>query len=138
MSTRYIRITLPEGVEEEGSEFSALQERFEQVLVNYGLLKAGLGGDEPGGRSVVIPSTTATHILGDTIVEISRGDLTLSSLNTSSDPGAILTLTVGEAAFLLSKTTVFGTLADDQHAYVFRPEIEKNNLLQASEGYVSY
>ena len=39
-----MKITLPEGVEEDESPLSALQTKFEQVLIAHGLLQPGRGG----------------------------------------------------------------------------------------------
>jgi hypothetical protein len=49
----YIKVVLPSSVAERGSEFAKLQERFEEILIKYGLLKDGIEaiGDELG-RSV--------------------------------------------------------------------------------------
>ena len=41
---RFVKITLPEGVEEDDSPLSALQTKFEQVLIAHGLLQPGRGG----------------------------------------------------------------------------------------------
>ncbi|KAL4244661.1 hypothetical protein ABKN59_010305 [Abortiporus biennis] len=38
----YVKITLPSGVQEEDSELSSLQEKFEGVLIKFGLLKEGI------------------------------------------------------------------------------------------------
>ncbi|KAI0795915.1 hypothetical protein C8Q75DRAFT_744364 [Abortiporus biennis] len=38
----YVKITLPSGVQEENSELSSLQEKFEGVLIKFGLLKEGI------------------------------------------------------------------------------------------------
>lgn len=124
-SLRYVRIALPDGVREPGSEFQSLQTQFEKLLIDHGLLKPGEG---PNERSVTIPSASVTHVLGDTTVELARGDLTLTTVNTSSekpdaDPQAVLALTVGDATFPLHRTTLFGTLTENQHTYAFKPEI---------------
>jgi hypothetical protein len=95
---------------------------------------------------VTIPDCKAVHILSTTIEgedvsqtvsDLGDGDLTL--ILASSDaiegpvPGLnapdpediriICTLSVGRAAFALYQSTLFGTLADEPNAYVFRPEI---------------
>lgn len=75
---------------------------------------------------VILPGTTATHILGSSAVELDTGDLTLSRPTT--DAGAqgrtpVLTLSVGKAAFPLYDTTAMGTVAGDERVYVFRPEL---------------
>lgn len=83
---------------------------------------------------VQIPSTVAVHILGESAVVLGQGDLIVVSTKASevSAPTSafnpvnhtpLLTLTVGEAAFPLFKSTTFGTLADDLRSYVFTPEI---------------
>lgn len=74
---RYVRITLPEGVRQEGSEFQLLQAQFEKILIDHGLLKPG---ETPNERSVTIPDTSAIHILGDAAVVLAKGDLTLSTV----------------------------------------------------------
>ena len=42
----YVKVSLPEGVTQEGSEFWSLQEQFEKVLISQGLLQVKVGGDE--------------------------------------------------------------------------------------------
>ncbi len=61
---RYVKITLPEGVTDEGSMLSALQEQFEQILVSHGLLKEGLeaAADELGRGVLQESSVTAQRI----------------------------------------------------------------------------
>lgn len=122
---RYVKIVLPDGVREPDSEFNALQERFEKILISRGLLKPGDGSNE---RSVTIHSVTATHVVGKTTVDLAHGDMTLSTTTPETnqrvkDPKAILILSVGDAAFPLHLSTIFGTVADDEHVYVFKPEI---------------
>lgn len=126
---RYVRITLPDGVKEKGSEFQALQARFESILIDHGLLTPGEG---PNERSVTIPNSTVTHVLGDTSVDIARGNLTLSTVSVTDeksgdDKRTVLTLTVGNAAFPLHRTTLFGTLAENERTYAFKPEIGSTN-----------
>ncbi|KZT01957.1 uncharacterized protein LAESUDRAFT_662823 [Laetiporus sulphureus 93-53] len=88
----------------------------------------------PPGILVSIPDTTAIHVLGESTVELGKGDLTLiltesSTVSGPSSPSEVknhtpvLALAVGKAAFPLYKTTIFGTLADDVRVYVFTPEI---------------
>ena len=64
--------------------------------------------------------------------------MALSTINTSDekpdrDPQAVLTLTVGEAAFPLHRATVFGTLADNDRTYAFKPEFV-GTVLGTNEG----
>lgn len=69
---------------------------------------------------------TATHVLGTAEVELARGDLTLAP-TASSQPSAaqpVLLLTVGGAAFPLYQATTFGTVADNERVYLFKPEIQ--------------
>ena len=120
-----MRVTLPDGVRELGSEFQSLQTQFERVLIEFGLLKPSEG---PNEQSVIIPSVIATHVIGSESVEIGRGDLTLSTLdasekNTGQDKLAALTSRIGEAVFPLHRTTVFGTLVENRYTYAFNPEI---------------
>ncbi|KAL6306508.1 hypothetical protein BKA93DRAFT_824041 [Sparassis latifolia] len=84
---------------------------------------------------VEIPSAVAYHVLGDSTAVLGEGELALvlTRLSGVSAPPApapggvsrtpVLALTVGRAAFPLFEDTVFGTLAGDQRAYVFTPEI---------------
>ncbi len=37
--TRYVKLGLPEGVTEDGSRLSELQTRFEEILIEHGLLQ---------------------------------------------------------------------------------------------------
>ena len=84
---------------------------------------------------VSIPDCVATHVLGETSADLGHGDLTLmltkaSDVSAPAAPSAsgtsqhpLLTLSVGNAAFPLLKTTTFGTINDDERVYVFTPEI---------------
>ena len=67
-------------------------------------------------------------------MELDYGNLTLTLDISSSTTGA-LTLTVGKAAFTLHKTTLFGTVADNDLVYVFRPEVTDTSI-PAQRGYV--
>ena len=44
-----MKITLPEGVEEDNSRLSALQTKFEQVLIAHGLLQPDADDASKGG-----------------------------------------------------------------------------------------
>lgn len=125
---RYVKLVLPEGVSEAGSEFNALQERFEKILINRGLLSEGEGPPTQG--PVTIPFATASHVLGETTVELAKGDLVLSTVapSQSKDPKSVLLLTVGASAFQLRPTTTFGTVADNEMVYIFTPEIHDGDL----------
>ncbi|KAI1793750.1 hypothetical protein LXA43DRAFT_1081303 [Ganoderma leucocontextum] len=148
----FVKITLPEGVEEDASRLSALQTKFEQVLIAHGLLQPG--GNDPsmglvrmylvfgthhsslfwfslgwlGGTEeslVNIPRCIAAQILGEEIAILSEGTLSLVVVPKSEmEDEAVLTLTVGKSAFPLYKNTLFGTLADDSRTYVFNPVSE--------------
>ena len=80
---------------------------------------------------LTIPYTVAMHVLGDSEVQFAEGDLNLylhSSHEGPVDLGQkdklpIITLSIGKAAFPLFRSTLFGTLADDETAYVFSPPI---------------
>ena len=65
-----MKITLPNGVMEEGSEFAKLQENFEKILIDYGLLKDGIAaaGDELGRSAREGASSTARKIRGENAV----------------------------------------------------------------------
>jgi hypothetical protein len=132
---RYVRITLPEGVRQSGSEFQLLQAQFEKILIDRGMLKEGEG---PNERTVTLPFATAIHVLGSTEAVLARGDLALSTVNAAEkpDPGVVLTLTVGDAAFPLHRTTVFGTLAESDRMYAFKPELN-NGPSGIGEGLVT-
>ena len=128
LAFRYVKLVLPDGVIEAGSEFSALQERFEEILVGRGLLNEG--ESTPPAELITIHSAVASHVLGETEVDLARGDLTLSSVAPAhlTDSTPVLVLTVGHAAFPLHPTTIFGTIADDELVYVFKPEVEDGSL----------
>lgn len=122
---RYIRITLPDGIRELGSEFQAIQATFERVLIDHGLLSAAEG---PNERKVTIPWVTVTHETGDVSAMLAEGDLTLSTINPNEDKpkddtAAVLMLRVGKALFSLHRTTLFGTLAQNNRTYAFKPEM---------------
>lgn len=42
-TSRFVKLTLPEGVTEDGSRLSELQTKFEEVLIKHGLLQPGGG-----------------------------------------------------------------------------------------------
>ncbi|KAI0688601.1 hypothetical protein BC835DRAFT_1419040 [Cytidiella melzeri] len=131
----YAKLVLPEGVSEPNSEFSILQEQFEKILISHGLLDEG--ENPPPQGSVTIPSVSATHVLGKTTVDLTKGDLTLVTVapyQPEHHPNTILVLTVGGAAFPLRPTTTFGTVADDERVYIFTPEIQDASL--PAGGYV--
>lgn len=81
--------------------------------------------------TLTIPSTVVKHVLGDSDIHLADGDLNIylhSSPEATVDPEQrdklpIMTLSVGKAAFPLFRSTLFGTLADDETAYVFSPPI---------------
>ncbi|KAI0347419.1 hypothetical protein BDW22DRAFT_1351848 [Trametopsis cervina] len=124
----YVKLVLPEGVQEPNTEFSALQERFEKLLINRGLLTEG--DNMPAKDSVSIPAVKATHVLGETTVQLAHGKLSLSTVapRPSDGPQPILILTVDEAVFPLHKTTLFGTVAGNERVYLFQPEIQDANV----------
>ncbi|TCD63799.1 hypothetical protein EIP91_004950 [Steccherinum ochraceum] len=70
----YVKVTLPEGVKEEGSEFASLQEQFEKILIDYGLLKDGIAaaGDEIGRGVKESAGSAATKIRGGTAVYLAE------------------------------------------------------------------
>ena len=45
---RYVKLSLPEGVKEDGSQLSELQTKFEEILVEHGLLQPA---EEASARS---------------------------------------------------------------------------------------
>lgn len=65
-----MKITLPEGVIQEGTEFAKLQEHFEKILIDHGLLKDGLAaaGDEVERSVKESTGNAARKIRGDTNV----------------------------------------------------------------------
>ena len=141
MVISYVRITLPDGVRQPGSEFQLLQAQFERLLVDRGLLKPGEG---PNERSITIPDVAVYHVVGQTLIELARGDMTLSTVSTaeqkpSNAPEAVLPsvllLTVGSNTFPLRRTTGSGTLAKSDQLYVFKPEFNYSTL-GASSGCV--
>ncbi|PIL34559.1 hypothetical protein GSI_03337 [Ganoderma sinense ZZ0214-1] len=159
---RFVKITLPEGVEEDDSRLSALQTKFEQVLIAHGLLQpgrsdpgkpedeeAGAGGHHAAQHTaialgdgtrgpeplVTIPRCVAAQVLGEEIVILSEGTLSVvvvPDLKSGEEEEPVLTLTVGESAFLLYKNAAFGTLANDSRTYVFKPVSEGTD-----EGFVA-
>ncbi|KAI0824434.1 hypothetical protein BC628DRAFT_1322728 [Trametes gibbosa] len=133
----YVKLSLPEGVTEDGSRFSELQTKFEEILIEHGLLQPA---QESSGRErikaamsslsahplVSIPGAVAAQLLGEETTILSHGTLSLVVIPNIADTdlGPLLTLTVGQAAFPLLKTTTFGTLADDSRTYLFTPQVE--------------
>lgn len=76
-------------------------------------------------ETITIPDTTASHVVGDTSLDIAHGELTLALAlpSENQDKTPLFTLTIGKAAFPLYKNTVFGTMAGDERMYVFEPEL---------------
>jgi len=70
----YGKITLPEGVTEPGSELAQLQAKFEQVLIDQGLLKEGMaaGADELGKSVRYDSATFAQRLRERTALFLSR------------------------------------------------------------------
>ncbi|KAI9059863.1 hypothetical protein FKP32DRAFT_1595878 [Trametes sanguinea] len=140
VSGGYIKLTLPEGVTEDGSRLSELQTRFEEILIEHGLLQPA---EEASTRKrikdaihfqtpdplVAIPGIVAAQVLGEETTVLSEGTLRLDVIpqQEGDEVKPLLTLTVGAATFPLFKTTTFGTLADDSRTYVFTPEVEGVN-----------
>ncbi|KAI0643364.1 hypothetical protein C8Q79DRAFT_978510 [Trametes meyenii] len=134
----YVKLSLPEGVAEDGSRLSELQTRFEEVLVERGFLQPAEEDrsaqqrikDAISSQSlealVTIPGVIAAQVLGEETSVLSEGPLSLVMLSKQEDEdeNPLLTLTVGKAAFPLYKTTTFGTLADDSRTYLFVPQVE--------------
>ena len=58
---RFVKITLPEGVEEDDSPLSALQTKFEQVLIAHGLLQPGRGGSGKEEEGTGMGTGTGEH-----------------------------------------------------------------------------
>ncbi|OJT03973.1 hypothetical protein TRAPUB_5302 [Trametes pubescens] len=136
--TRYVKLGLPEGVTEDGSRLSELQTRFEEILIEHGLLQPA---EESSARQrikdaissqstaslVTIPGAVAAQVLGQETTVLSEGTLSLAVISQRTqgeNVEPLLTLTVGKAAFPLFKTTAFGTLADDSRTYLFTPQVE--------------
>ncbi|TFK85394.1 hypothetical protein K466DRAFT_494844, partial [Polyporus arcularius HHB13444] len=109
----FVKITLPEGVTEDGSRLSALQTKFEEVLISHGLLQPGdegaaervkhamhlESGDQP---LITIPGVLAAQVLGEETTVLSEGTLSLILMPKSDHTNEpVLTLTVGKAAFPL-------------------------------------
>ncbi|KAI0329468.1 hypothetical protein GY45DRAFT_862146 [Cubamyces sp. BRFM 1775] len=138
VSGGYVKLSLPGGVKEDGSRLSELQTKFEEILVERGLLQPS---GESSARSrikaaiasqtaeslVSIPGVVVAQILGEETTVLSQGRLSLDVIPQPAAGDAaqpLLTLTVGHATFPLYKTTVFGTLADDSRTYLFQPEVQ--------------
>ncbi|KAI0370752.1 hypothetical protein BV20DRAFT_1035699 [Pilatotrama ljubarskyi] len=118
----YVKLTLPEGVTEDGSRLSELQTKFEEILIEHGFLQPA---EESSARQrikdaihaptteplVLIPGVIAAQIVGEETSVLSEGTLSLVVIPKSEKEGQdaepLLTLTVGRAAFPLYKTTTF-------------------------------
>ncbi|KAJ8454434.1 hypothetical protein ONZ51_g13026 [Trametes cubensis] len=139
VSGGYVKLSLPEGVKEDGSQLSELQTKFEEILVEHGLLqpaeeasarsriKAAIASSSNPDSLVSIPGAVVAQILGEEKTILSEGRLSLDVIPQPATDDAVqplLTLTVGHATFPLYKTTVFGTLADDSRTYLFQPEVQ--------------
>ena len=55
LARRFVKVTLPEGVTEDGSRLSELQMKFEEVLISHGLL-------QPGGEGTAERVKQAIHL----------------------------------------------------------------------------
>ena len=139
---RFIRMTLPDGIKQEDSELRRRQKQFEEILVANDLLKAGEDAPAQAAQSVTIPAVSAFHVMDGKSIEIARGTLILARASrdvlspSEGNADVVLTLSVGGRVFILRRTTLFGTLADDERSYVFQPE-EKNLPEGQKKGYVS-
>ncbi|KAI0773132.1 senescence-associated protein-domain-containing protein [Trametes elegans] len=129
----YVKLTLPEGVLEDGSRLSELQTKFEEVLIEHGFLQPAEESrlyticlSQTTKSLVSIPGVIAAQVVGDETSVLSEGTLSLDVIRQQSvegqKAGPLLTLTVGTAAFPLYKTTTFGTLAENSRTYLFTPE----------------
>ncbi|KAI0738201.1 hypothetical protein C8Q80DRAFT_1347854, partial [Daedaleopsis nitida] len=131
----FVKVTLPEGVMEDGSRLSELQTKFEELLIEHELLQpaAGEGTAERIKKAinseplVTIPGTVAAQVLGEETTILSEGLLSLVLMPKSEEDGPLLTLTVGKSAFPLYKSTTFGTLDGDSRTYLFTPDVEGLN-----------
>ncbi|KAI0354450.1 hypothetical protein OH77DRAFT_1404967 [Trametes cingulata] len=114
----YVKLTLPEGVTEDGSRLSELQTRFEEVLIEHGFLQPA---EEASARQrikdaihsptteplVSIPGVIAAQVVGEETSVLSEGTLSLvvipkSEKHVEGQGGEpLLTLTVGKATFPL-------------------------------------
>ncbi|CDO76654.1 hypothetical protein BN946_scf184986.g7 [Trametes cinnabarina] len=137
VSGGYVKLTLPEGVMEDGSQLSELQTRFEEILIAHGMLQPA---EEASARKrikdaiasqdsdplVSIPSVIAAQVLGEETTVLSEGTLRLDVIpqQEGTEIRPLLTLSVGSASFPLFKSTTFGTLTDDSRTYLFTPEVE--------------
>ncbi|KAH9895700.1 senescence-associated protein-domain-containing protein [Cubamyces lactineus] len=127
----YVKMSLPEGVKEDGSQLSELQTKFEEILVERGILQAS---GESSARSrikaaiaspkveslVSIPGAVAAQILGEETTVLSEGILSLDVIPQPAAGDAtqpLLTLTVGHATFPLYKTTSDTDLAELQNTF---------------------
>ena len=101
--------------------------------------------------AITLPSTQATHVVGETSMPLAEGDLCLYITPPAKDVNPsheglveeeestvdhfgggvgneqadeqILTLTVGKAAFPLFRSTMFGTMDGDERVYLFQPKL---------------
>ncbi|OSC97157.1 hypothetical protein PYCCODRAFT_1448146 [Trametes coccinea BRFM310] len=134
-------LILPEGVIEEGSRISEMQTRFEEVLIEHGMLQPA--AEEASTRNRIkdaihdkcadpleaLPCVFAAHVLGKGTTVLSEGTLHLDVIRQQEgdEVKPLLTLTVCAATFPLFKSTTFGTLAGESRTYVFTPEVEGAN-----------
>ncbi|KAI8977791.1 hypothetical protein BD414DRAFT_517035 [Trametes punicea] len=125
----YVKLTLPEGVTEDGSRLSDLQTRFEEILIEHGLLQPA---EEASARKrikdaiasqtseplVTIPGVIIAQVLGEETTILAHGKLFLDVIPDSEENAGkpLLTLSVGRVTLPLFSTTTFGTLANDSPA----------------------
>lgn len=53
LARRFVKVTLPEGVTEDGSRLSELQMKFEEVLISHGLLQPGSEGTAERAKQAI-------------------------------------------------------------------------------------
>ncbi|OSC98110.1 hypothetical protein PYCCODRAFT_1418346 [Trametes coccinea BRFM310] len=141
VSGGYVELTLPEGVIEDGSRLSEMQTKFEEILIEHGMLQPA--AEEASTRNrikdaiqrqctdpiVALPGVVAAHVLGEETTVLSEGTLRFDVIpqQEGDEVKPFLALTVGAATFPLFRSTTFGTLAGDLRTYVFTLEVEGAN-----------
>ncbi|TBU44170.1 hypothetical protein BD309DRAFT_990477 [Dichomitus squalens] len=118
----FVKITLPEGVTEDGSQLSTLQTKFEEVLIAHGLLQPSADDASREGTGahhavqklksaihsdfqeslVDIPGCVVAQVLGDEPNILSKGTLSLfGMIKSAKEEEPVLTLVIGKSAFPL-------------------------------------
>ncbi|KAH8105216.1 hypothetical protein BXZ70DRAFT_1004736 [Cristinia sonorae] len=107
----YVKITLPFGVKEEGSELAKLQEQFEKILVDFGLLKDGVAatGDNIGRTVQEHAGNAARMIRGGTTAYLDENPPTQHPATFTETTHSIASSSASATGSMLAAATTVST-----------------------------